>query len=350
MFVVEQDCPYPELDGRDTEPGTSHLWTTDELGPTAYLRVLDDGGHWRIGRVCTRGDARGQALAGHLMDAAIQRSADRPIVLDAQSHFGVLVRAVRLPGQRRRLRRGRHRAPTHDPSRLAESARPARYGRSMCFSPQADLVGGVVIGIIGFDVVRNVHQRRDHLAFAALPLLFAAHQLTETFVWWGLQGHVDSTVGRIATWLYLLFAFVVLPTYVPLAIRALEPVGRRRNTMNGFVALGAVVSTLLLAAMIRGPISAHLADDHIRYSIKLHAGLVIVVAYVVATCASAIFSGYRHIAIFGVVNLIAVAVIARLTIDGFASVWCGWAALTSVAIALHIRFGRPHTTVVAALA
>jgi hypothetical protein len=40
----------------------------------------------------------------------------------------------------------------------------------------------------------------------------------------------------------------------------------------------------------------------------------------------------------------------RVTIDGFASLWCGWAALTSVAIALQLRFGRPHASVVQALA
>ncbi len=203
---------------------------------------------------------------------------------------------------------------------------------------------------IGIDVARNVHSHRDHIAFAALPLLFGAHQLTETFVWWGLQGHVPSAVGHVAMWLYLLFAFVLLPTYVPLAIRAIEPPGLRKQIMTGFLALGVVVSILLLAAMIRGPVSASLGHDHVAYSIKLHAGLLIVGAYVLATCASAIFSGYRHIAIFGVINLIAVAILARLTIDGFASLWCGWAALTSVAIALHVRFGRSNDSVVHALA
>jgi hypothetical protein len=111
-----------------------------------------------------------------------------------------------------------------------------------------------------------------------------------------------------------------------------------------------VVSTLLFVAMLRGPVSASLGNDHVAYDIKLHAGLLIVAAYIVATCGSAIFSGYRHIAIFGVVNLIALIIIARLTIDGFASVWCGWAALTSIAIAVHIRFARPQQTVVQALA
>ncbi|MEQ9161433.1 MAG: hypothetical protein RLN74_01925, partial [Ilumatobacter fluminis] len=29
VFVVEQSCPYPELDGRDVEPGTEHHWITN---------------------------------------------------------------------------------------------------------------------------------------------------------------------------------------------------------------------------------------------------------------------------------------------------------------------------------
>jgi len=219
----------------------------------------------------------------------------------------------------------------------------------VCFSAEADLLGGILVGTIGFDVVRHVHRRRDHLALASLPLLLAAHQLDEAFVWWGLQGHVGSEVGRIATWVYLLFAFVVLPIYVPMAVLALEPPGRRRVTIIPFVGLGVVVSGVLLAAMVRGPVTAELAHYHLSYGTGLDSGTLIVAAYVVATCGSLLFSGYRQVAIFGVVNLIAVAVLARLTIDGFASLWCAWAAITSGAIAAHLRFGGAHRSVVRAL-
>lgn len=219
----------------------------------------------------------------------------------------------------------------------------------MCFSPQADLVGGALIVAIGVGVARNARNRHDHLALAALPLLLGAHQLVETFVWWGLQRRVAPGVGHVATWIYLLFAFVVLPSYVPLAIRALEPPGRRRRVMDGFVALGLGVSALLLIAMLRGPVTATLGHNHLGYGIHLHAGPVVVGAYVLATCGSALLSGYRHIAIFGAVNLVAVALLAHLAIDGFASLWCGWAALTSIVIAMHIRFGHPHRSVARAL-
>jgi len=88
VFVVEQQCPYPELDGRDPQPGTEHVWLADDGGPTAYLRVLvEPDGARRIGRVCTRADARGRGLAGRLVDAVLAEAPGARFVLDAQSYI-----------------------------------------------------------------------------------------------------------------------------------------------------------------------------------------------------------------------------------------------------------------------
>lgn len=87
VFVVEQRCAYPELDGRDLEPSTRHLWTVDDAGPTAYLRVLQEAAACRIGRVCTRIDARGARLAAALMTTALNDCVGAPVVLAAQSHL-----------------------------------------------------------------------------------------------------------------------------------------------------------------------------------------------------------------------------------------------------------------------
>jgi hypothetical protein len=65
----------------------------------------------------------------------------------------------------------------------------------MCFSPEGDLVGGVVVTAIGVDAIRHLRDRKDHLALAALPLVLGFHQIDETFVWWGLQGVVPHGVG-----------------------------------------------------------------------------------------------------------------------------------------------------------
>jgi ElaA protein len=89
VFVVEQHCPYPDLDGRDTEPGTRHLWLApegDPRDPHAYLRIVTETDSvLRIGRVCSAQKGRGAGLSGRLMAAALTRSA--LFVLDAQSHL-----------------------------------------------------------------------------------------------------------------------------------------------------------------------------------------------------------------------------------------------------------------------
>jgi ElaA protein len=90
VFVVEQQCPYREIDGRDLEPGTRHLWLGPSRGePVAYLRLLTEpDGTARIGRVCTAATARGAGHSSVLMAAALDLVGDdRPSVLDAQSYL-----------------------------------------------------------------------------------------------------------------------------------------------------------------------------------------------------------------------------------------------------------------------
>jgi len=87
VFVIEQECLYPELDGQDLLADTEHLWWQPADTPLACLRLLaePDGGV-RIGRVCTAKHARGQGLSGVLMTTALERIGDVPSVLEAQTH------------------------------------------------------------------------------------------------------------------------------------------------------------------------------------------------------------------------------------------------------------------------
>jgi ElaA protein len=86
VFVVEQGCPYQELDGRDLEPGTRHVWVEQEGRPVGYLRLLE-GEVPRIGRVLVAPSHRGRGLADALLDAALELVGDRASELDAQSYL-----------------------------------------------------------------------------------------------------------------------------------------------------------------------------------------------------------------------------------------------------------------------
>ena len=87
VFVVEQECPYPELDGRDLEPTTRHVWIDEGGMPVACLRLLaePDGSH-RISRVATAADQRHQGLAGLPVDHVMATTPGR-LVLDAQTYL-----------------------------------------------------------------------------------------------------------------------------------------------------------------------------------------------------------------------------------------------------------------------
>jgi ElaA protein len=88
VFVVEQSCPYQDMDGLDLEGSTRHLWLTGAgSAPLAYLRLLrESDGVARIGRVCVSPRARRQGHAGTLMVAALAEIGDQAAVLHAQSY------------------------------------------------------------------------------------------------------------------------------------------------------------------------------------------------------------------------------------------------------------------------
>jgi ElaA protein len=88
VFVVEQQCPYGDLDGLDLEPGTRHVFAVAEGRPVAYLRIVDEpNGTCRIGRVCVMAAHRSAGLAGRLMERALADIGVRDSVLSAQAHL-----------------------------------------------------------------------------------------------------------------------------------------------------------------------------------------------------------------------------------------------------------------------
>ena len=76
VFVLEQNCPYQDLDDRDQN--AYHLWLHDDQGIAAYLRVLPQGVAFpdcSLGRVLTL--RRRQGLGTQLMREGIRIARDR---------------------------------------------------------------------------------------------------------------------------------------------------------------------------------------------------------------------------------------------------------------------------------
>ncbi|MDN5859568.1 MAG: GNAT family N-acetyltransferase [Pseudonocardia sp.] len=91
VFVVEQECAYPELDGRDLEEAARHYWLTPHGLPHTVLgclRLLEEpGGAYRIGRLCTAPSVRRRGLGRQLLRAGLAEVGGGACVLDAQEHL-----------------------------------------------------------------------------------------------------------------------------------------------------------------------------------------------------------------------------------------------------------------------
>jgi len=95
VFVVEQDCVYQDLDGRDLDAHHLMAWYGD-AGPevAAYLRTFAPGvrcAEASLGRVITTAPARGLGIGHDLLARALggidERHGPVPVLIHAQAHL-----------------------------------------------------------------------------------------------------------------------------------------------------------------------------------------------------------------------------------------------------------------------
>ena len=73
VFIVEQDCPFAEIDGKDSKAHHLLVWKNNSL--IAYLRVFESyheyGDRASIGRICVAASARKYGIGKELVQNAI---------------------------------------------------------------------------------------------------------------------------------------------------------------------------------------------------------------------------------------------------------------------------------------
>ncbi|MCV6796068.1 GNAT family N-acetyltransferase [Achromobacter ruhlandii] len=94
VFVVEQDCVFLDMDGKDLQGQTEHLMAWENGALLAYCRLLEpalNDGQAVIGRVITAPAARGTGLGHELMRRAKDEVArlwpGQPVYLGAQARL-----------------------------------------------------------------------------------------------------------------------------------------------------------------------------------------------------------------------------------------------------------------------
>lgn len=90
VFVVEQTCPYQEVDAVDEQ--AIHFWLeAEDQTVLAYARIYEENGIVHFGRVLVRESMRGQQLGRKLVDEVLQWIKEhfphQTIQIGAQAHL-----------------------------------------------------------------------------------------------------------------------------------------------------------------------------------------------------------------------------------------------------------------------
>lgn len=94
VFIVEQKCPYPEIDGKDYK--AIHIYLEKEGEILAYARVYEEGGEIHLGRVVAKERRKGHAtlILKEAIRAAREKYQAKTITIEAQTYAKKLYEKV----------------------------------------------------------------------------------------------------------------------------------------------------------------------------------------------------------------------------------------------------------------
>ena len=203
----------------------------------------------------------------------------------------------------------------------------------MCFSAAASFTTAAVIGAIGVGALAQRPEKK-RLPFAAIPLIFAAHQAIEGAIWLSIG---DGAPPQALVLAYLFIAQIFWPIYTPLAVLVMESDRRRRLSLWILLAAGAAVSAAMAFIMLRHNYSVEIVNHSLHYATQAEFEKQLIGLYVVATTAPLLLSPHRYVIAFGATVLLAAIVTELAFYYAGASVWCFFAAIASGFVFLHIR-------------
>ncbi|PYC74473.1 hypothetical protein C7C46_23950 [Streptomyces tateyamensis] len=203
----------------------------------------------------------------------------------------------------------------------------------MCWSAEADLVAGAVVGGLGVLCLTRVRRARD-LPMAALPLLLGVHQLIEAAVWRGVDGELT---GAPALWARTAWAVVALPLLPALVSVGVWCAGPRTRRAAVLAVLGCAVAAGLTAALVAHPVTTREHGHTLTYAIGIPYGPLLLAGYLLATIGALLTSADGGLRRLGLLTGAAALVSGLLWRVAFVSTWCALAALVSVVLLGWVR-------------
>lgn len=203
----------------------------------------------------------------------------------------------------------------------------------MCFSASASFGAGAILSVIGIASIKKVQEPKQ-ITFACIPLLFSIQQITEGILWLALAKAEYGLVQQITTYVFIFFAQVVWPIWVPFSILIYTSKEKRKFINYILVFIGLIVSLYLAYCLLSFHIEAKVIGNHISYIQNYPIALreFGIILYFLATVVPPFFTSIKRMWILGTLILISYIITAVFYEDYIVSVWCFFASIISIAV------------------
>lgn len=203
----------------------------------------------------------------------------------------------------------------------------------MCFSPTASFGAGIVLTIIGIATIKKT-RHPSQILFASVPLIFGIQQIAEGILWLSLPNPDLPLTQKTFTYIFLFFAQVVWPIWIPIAILFLEKKETRKRIQKIIVLAGLMVGIYLAVCLILFKVEAKIDGKHILYiqNYPFYFKNFVIVFYATATIAPTFVSHVKKMWLLGATIAVSY-VISSIFYDHYVlSVWCFFSSIISLSI------------------
>lgn len=208
----------------------------------------------------------------------------------------------------------------------------------MCFSATASFGASTVLAVISVASIKQV-QHKSQLVFACIPIFFCLQQFAEGLVWVSFASPFNAAMNMYSTYFFLVFAQIVWPMWIPIAMVMIENKGQRRKIQRVFVIIGITEAMYQFYCLVSYPVHSEIIGHHIYYHIDHPDTFKFLepAFYISATILSPFFTSIKRMWVVGSAILIS-CIITLIFFEHYTvSVWCFFASIISISVFLIMR-------------
>jgi hypothetical protein len=213
----------------------------------------------------------------------------------------------------------------------------------MCFSATASISLGLVLVPVGiYSIKRAATLPAGFRVLALTPLLFGLQQTLEGFVWLGLASG-DAFATRFAALGFNFFSLFFWLVWIPLCCYSIESSSFKRKLFFLLLMLGLThgLSMYVPLLLYKDWLMVDIVGHSIHYSPRLlHDDympiIFLQIAYPLIILGPLLLSSNGHVKILGIITLSSLLLTRLYFNDALISVWCYFAAVSSIYVLFMI--------------